>query len=289
VRITNIKRFAVHDGSGIRTTVFFKGCPLKCIWCHNPETISPRPEMGYYQHKCVSCGRCALKCASGVQVFENGVHSFKRELCVSCGVCAKVCPVQAMELYGTEYTVEEITPLLLEDEAFYRTSNGGITLSGGECLLQDGECAALLAEMKKHNIHTAVDTCGNVSRSAIDTVLPLTDIFLYDIKAVDEDMHIKYTGKSNKLIINNLMYLDNLGAPLEIRIPLVPGCNDSEIEAIRELLSSLRHPVKARIIPYHDFARTKYKALLMDDTMPEVIPDIIENKEIKLCHNRRVS
>ena len=278
MKITSIKRFAVHDGPGIRTTVFFKGCPMKCVWCHNPETISPRTEMGYFEHKCVSCGRCALKCPSGAQVIENGVHHFNRSLCVSCGACVKDCPARAMELYGTEYTVNEITPLLLEDEPFYRTSGGGVTLSGGECLLQAGECATLLAEMKKHNIHTAVDTCGCVSRNAIDAVLPVTDSFLYDIKAVNEEVHIKCTGKGNKLILDNLFYLDSLAAPLEIRVPLVPLCNDGEIKPIQKLLSTLRNPVCTKILPYNDFARSKYMALAMEDTMPKK-SDFFEESE----------
>ena len=185
-RIFEVKRFAVHDGDGIRTTVFFKGCPLKCVWCHNPEGISTKSELAYYAHKCIVCGECQNVCPTGAHTIENGKHSFNREKCIICGKCTDVCLSDALILYGKEMTVEELLPVLLKDKDFYDNSGGGVTLSGGECLMQADFCAELLQMLKKEGINTAVDTCGYVPKESIDKVLPYTDTFLYDIKAIDE-------------------------------------------------------------------------------------------------------
>ena len=182
--IFEIKRFAVHDGDGIRTTVFFKGCPLRCVWCHNPEGLSAKYEVGFYEHKCIGCGECKK-------------DNFEVSDCLG----------NARVEYGKEISVCEMLPLLLEDKEFYDNSEGGVTLSGGECLIQADFCAELLKELKRLGIHTAVDTCGFVSRNALDKVIPYTDVFLYDIKAYDEDIHIRCTGVSNKQILENLKYL----------------------------------------------------------------------------------
>lgn len=171
-KIFEIKRFAVHDGDGIRTTVFLKGCPLKCVWCHNPEGIGFEKQLSYYDHKCVGCGACAEVCPEGVHTFENGVHKLNRVKCKACGKCEAVCLSQALKLYGEEMSVDELLPLLLEDREFYENSNGGVTLSGGECLMQADFCAELLRELKAHHIHTAVDTCGFVSKEAIEIRIP---------------------------------------------------------------------------------------------------------------------
>ena len=186
--IFEIKRFAVHDGDGIRTTVFFKGCPLRCVWCHNPEGLSAIPQTAHYSHKCIGCGEC------------------KKE-----GFGPSDCLGEAYTVYGREVLADELLPLLLEDRDFYENSGGGVTLSGGECLIYADFCAELLRRLKAEGIHTAVDTCGYVSREALDKVIPYTDVFLYDIKAADESVHIKCTGVSNRRIIENLRYLDSLG------------------------------------------------------------------------------
>ena len=167
--ITDIKKFAVHDGDGIRTTVFFKGCPLRCVWCHNPEGISPKKELAYYSHKCILCGRCAKICEANH--LDCG-HIFNRDKCTMCGECVDICPASAFALYGKEMGVEEIMEILLEDKLFYESSGGGITLSGGECLLQADFCRELLIECKNRRLNTAVDTSGFVSREAFDKVLP---------------------------------------------------------------------------------------------------------------------
>ena len=257
--IFEIKRFAVHDGDGIRTTVFFKGCPLRCVWCHNPEGLSSLPQEAFYAHKCIGCGEC------------------KKE-----GFTAEDCLGEARVLYGREFTVDELIPLLLEDREFYETSGGGVTLSGGECLMQSDFCTELLMRLKENGIHTAVDTCGFVSKNALDKVIPYTDVFLYDIKAYDEDVHIKCTGVPNKQILENLIYLDSIGKDIEIRIPYVPDYNDGQIEKIAKFLKPLKNISKIRILPYHNLAGSKYEALGMKNTLPTRIPT---NEELKNAAN----
>lgn len=274
--ICDIKRFAVHDGDGIRTTVFLKGCPLNCVWCHNPESISTKPQTGFYEHKCIGCGECVTVCPQNAHKMESGNHIFDRELCVGCGKCEAVCLGNALKLYGREYTAEELLPLLLEDRDFYDNSGGGVTISGGECLLHADFCAELLKALKKENIHTAVDTCGFISREALDTVMPYTDIFLYDMKAFDEDIHIKCTGQSNKRILDNLGYLDKKGMKIEIRIPYVPNYNSEEINKIFDFLKSLKNIWKIRVLAYHNYAASKYKALSLENTLPKKVPNEAE-------------
>lgn len=254
--ISDIKRFAVHDGPGIRTTVFFKGCPLKCIWCHNPESIDFKPQIAFYESKCIGCGACQKA-------------DFTTEECLGA---AKV-------LYGKEVTVEELLPKLLEDSAFYANSGGGVTLSGGECLCQADFCMALLKRLKQEGIHTAVDTCGFVSKAAIEKVAPYTDIFLYDIKAIDEAVHIQCTGQSNQQILENLKHLDGIGKDIEIRIPYVPGWNSDQIEKIAAFLSDFQHITKIRVLPYHNYAGSKYTALNMENTLPQILPTEEEIKK----------
>ena len=247
--IFELKRFAVHDGDGIRTTVFFKGCPLRCVWCHNPEGLTATPQVAFYEHKCIGCGKCQKE-------------DFTPDGCFG----------EARVLYGKEMTVEELLPLLLEDREFYETSGGGVTLSGGECLAQAEFCAELLKALKEQGISTAVDTCGFVPREALDKVIPYTDVFLYDIKAYDEDVHIQCTERSNRQILENLYYLDKRGCAIEIRIPYVPDYNDDQMEKIAHGLAPLKNIVKIRVLPYHNYAGSKYSALGMKHTLPKRLP-----------------
>lgn len=270
--VFEIKRFAVHDGDGIRTTVFLKGCPLKCVWCHNPEGIGFSFQMSYFESKCIGCGECVRVCPSGAQKIKDGVHVFDRDKCEGCGKCADACLGDALIFYGKRMTANELLPILLEDKSFYETSGGGVTLSGGECLCHIDFCVELLTLLKKEGINTAVDTCGLVERENLDRIMPLTDTFLYDVKAINEDVHIKCTGKSNKRIIENLLYLDSKGARIEVRVPFVPGYNDGEMKKIAELLSSLKNLVGVRVLPYHNYAGSKYSSLEMENTLPERIP-----------------
>ena len=279
VNIVEIKRFAVHDGDGIRTTVFFKGCPLKCLWCHNPETLSPKRQLAFYGHKCVMCGKCAEVCS--LHSLSGGTHTIDKEKCVLCGRCAEVCPQSAIELFGTEMTVDEVCAALIKDKSFYDESGGGITLSGGECLLQSEACREILKEMKRCERNTAVDTCGFVPREAIDRVMPYTDTFLYDIKAIDVDVHKQCTGQPNGLILENLMYIDKSGAKTEIRIPYVPGYNDNQIDKIGSFLAQLKNITGVRVLPYHNYAASKYAALGIEDTLPKTLPSEAEISKAK--------
>ena len=271
-KIFEIKRFAVHDGDGIRTTVFFKGCPLKCVWCHNPEGISFKPELAYYQNKCINCGECISVCPKGAQKMTKNGHEFMREDCISCAACVDACLGSALTHYGTEVSVDELLPRLTEDKEFYDNSGGGVTLSGGECLMQADFCAELLKELKSLGINTAVDTCGFVSIEAIKKVIPYTDTFLYDMKAYDEEVHILCTGQSNKIILENLEYIDSMGKNLEIRIPYVPNFNDDQIPKIAKFLTKLKNVSRIRVLPYHNYAGSKYASLDMENTLPDTLP-----------------
>ena len=253
--IFEIKRFAVHDGRGIRTTVFFKGCPMRCLWCHNPEGLTAAPQVARYAHKCIGCGEC------------------KKE-----GFTPESCLGEATVLYGKQVTVDRLLPLLLEDRDFYDASGGGVTLSGGECLMQADFCAELLRRLKEEGIHTAVDTCGLVRRDDLDKVIPYADLFLYDVKAFDEDVHVRCTGASNGQILENLVYLDSIGKDVEIRIPYVPDHNDGQIEKISRFLARLKNVCGIRVLPYHNYAGSKYSALNIPGTLPQRLPTEAEIK-----------
>lgn len=287
-KIFEIKRFAVHDGDGIRTTVFLKGCPLKCVWCHNPEGIGFKAQLSYHAHKCISCGECVSVCPTGAHKMSEGGHTFEREKCIACSKCAEVCLGDALTLYGKEMTVDEILPELLEDKEFYENSGGGVTLSGGECLMQADFCSELLMKLKELGINTAVDTCGFVSRETLDKVIPFTDVFLYDIKAIDDDVHIRCTGHSNKAILENIKYLDERGCKVEVRYPYVPDYNDGEAYKIAEFLSELKNITKIRVLPYHNYAGSKYDALDMENTLPRRIPTDEEMKKVKMCFRKKM-
>ena len=254
--IFEIKRFAVHDGDGIRTTVFFKGCPLRCVWCHNPEGLLAKPQIAHFEHKCVACGEC------------------KKE-----GFTPDDCLGEAYFQYGKEIALDELLAILLEDKAFYENSGGGVTLSGGDCLMQADFCTELLKSLKANGVNTAVDTCGYVAKETLDKVIPYTDVFLYDLKAYDEDVHIKCTGRSNVRILENLEYLDCMGKATEIRIPYVPEYNDCQIEKLACFMAKLKNVTKVRVLPYHNYAGSKYEALKMENTLPCNLPtdEEIEN------------
>ena len=281
--VTKIKHFAVHDGDGIRTTVFLKGCPLRCIWCHNPEGLDFTPQMAYVEKKCIGCMQCVPVCESNAQQAADGKHRFVRELCVSCGKCERVCLGGAMELNGRLCTVEEIMPELLQDRDFYGHSGGGITISGGECLAQPGFVVSLLQKGKEYGINMAVDTCGFVKREVLDAAMPYTDTFLYDVKAIDNEVHIKCTGKPNDIILENLKYLDHNNCRIEVRIPYVPGYNSDQISLIAEFLVSLHNLSGVRVLPYHNYAGSKYKSLGMTNHLPLKMPTL---KDIINVENR---
>ena len=271
-----IKPFEIHDGDGIRTTVFFKGCPLHCRWCHNPESFFAKKEMLFYGERCKNCMKCVSLCAANT--VANGKHVFKRENCTLCGKCMEACMSEAFEIIGQNISAEEIAKQVLKDEIFMKGSGGGVTFSGGEPLLQVDLCVEIAKILKQRDVNIAIDTCGFVPREAFDKIIPYTDTFLFDVKAIENDVHIACTGKSNKIILENLLYLDSLGKNIEIRIPYVPEYNSDQIEKIAILLSELKHITKIRVLPYHNYAGSKYAALNIPNTLPSRLPTDAEIK-----------
>ncbi|MFA9379663.1 MAG: glycyl-radical enzyme activating protein [Acetanaerobacterium sp.] len=270
--IFDIKKLAVHDGPGIRTTVFFKGCPLACIWCHNPEGIGRRPELGFFERKCSNCGACAAVCPTGAhKMTDDGKHILDRALCTHCFACVGACLWEALTIYGRVVSVDEVFEELLADKNFFTESGGGVTISGGEPLTQPEFAAALLRRCTEAGIHTCVDTSGSVPWKAIERVLPYTRMFLYDVKFFDEDLHIRYTGVSNKLILENLTKLGSCDVPIEIRIPIIPHINDSEeqLKKTAGLLAGIPSISGVRILPYNELAQTKYTLIGVDSTVPD--------------------
>lgn len=245
--ITDVQRFCMHDGPGVRTTVFFKGCPLSCEWCHNPETQSRQKELLLYKQKCIGCGIC---------------KACDKEACTVCGECAQNCPTGAREVAGCEYTVQEVYNQIQKDVAFYG-EKGGVTFSGGECMLQIEPLTEVLKTCKEKGIHTAVDTAGYIPFEYFEKILPYTDLFLYDIKLFDSEKHKKYTGADNKLILDNLKKLFSVGAKIWIRIPIIPSVNDSveEMKKIKDFLDEFGTPEKIELLPYHPMGESKRRAL----------------------------
>jgi pyruvate formate lyase activating enzyme len=271
--IFDIKRFAVHDGPGIRTVVFFKGCPLSCAWCHNPEGIRREPELVRFEPRCIACHACIAACSHNAREIVEGQMVYHRERCELCGTCLEVCYAGALFQYGRMAGLDEIMSVLRQDEDFYGASGGGVTLSGGEPLAQPQFATALLRECRAAGLHTALDTCGQVAWSLLAAALAFTDLVLYDLKHLDPQQHRHYTGVNNALILENLLRLDRRGVPLEIRIPLVPTVNDgANLEATAAFLRTLENPFRVRLLPYHNLAGSKYQRLERQNRLPPIQP-----------------
>lgn len=260
--IFNIQKFSIHDGPGIRTTVFFKGCPLQCIWCHNPESQNLGKEILYDKNKCTLCGSCIKICQNNAIELKDNDLEINMDKCTFCGDCTVCCINSAKQIAGKEYTVYEVMKEVLKDRVFYKNSKGGVTLSGGEPLIYAAFVEELLMELKKENIHTAVDTCGAVDFKVLERISKYTDLFLYDIKSMDEEKHILYTGVSNKNIINNLINLSKIHNNINLRLPIIEGINADE-NHIFEILKLIKNTniKKINLLPYHDIAMHKYEKL----------------------------
>ena len=260
--IFNIQKFSIHDGPGIRTTVFFKGCPLQCIWCHNPESQNSGKEILYDKNKCTLCGSCIKTCQNNAIELKDNDLETNMDKCTFCSDCTVCCINSARQIAGKEYTVDEVMKEVLKDRVFYKNSKGGVTLSGGEPLIYAAFVEELLMELKKENIHTAVDTCGAVDFKVLERISKYTDLFLYDIKSMDEEKHILYTGVSNKNIINNLINLSKIHNNINLRLPIIEGINADE-NHIFEILKLIKNTniKKINLLPYHDIAMHKYEKL----------------------------
>jgi len=259
--IFDIKKFAIHDGPGIRTTVFFKGCPLSCWWCHNPESVSQTTHRIYRPERCIGCKACLSACLNGALVESQKKMQWIAANCVYCRSCEQACPSEAVAFIGKTMSVDDVMAEISKDAVFYDESRGGVTISGGEPLLQTSFLLALLDACGDLNLHRAVDTCGYADTETLLKVASRTELFLFDLKHMDPDKHRRYTGVSNQIILKNLKNLSQYGARIVIRVPVIPGINsdDENIDRTGSFISSLPGVGRVDILPYHVSAKTKYK------------------------------
>lgn len=260
--VFGIQRLSIHDGPGIRTTVFLKGCNVNCKWCHNPEGIPMQPLIGLNTERCIRCGGCVVACPNDCHRIDETVHKFERGKCIACGKCVDACPVQALELIGKKMTADEVMKVVLKDQKFYG-QDGGVTLSGGEALLQKDFALELMRRCQDHGIRVALETNGVHRKETYDAVMPYVDLFLFDYKATDPETHKKYVGCNNSRILENLRYLHDAGARVLVRCPIIPGVNDNQehFNAIAQLTKDLPGLVGAEILPYHKLGVSKAKRI----------------------------
>lgn len=294
--VTEIQRFSTHDGDGIRTVVFLKGCPLRCEWCHNPETQNTYNELFYIESNCILCGICENSCPNHCHHISTVQHIFDRSKCNACLACAQRCPANALSSVGKKMTIKEIVDEVMKDIAFYR-DNGGVTLSGGEPLMFPLECIELLARLKANGINTAIETCGLFDSRYAKDIARVTDTFLFDFKDSNRNRHFKYTGVSNDKILENLYFLDSFGKNIVLRCIMLNKINmdDDHINQIARTFHELKNCVRVDLLPYHPFGSSKYKRLgLQPKHNHELIPDrqdlirikeYLINKGVSVCLN----
>ena len=264
--IFNIQKYSIHDGEGIRTTVFFKGCPMECKWCHNPESQSYRPDIMHNTEKCVQCGICIEKCPQKAISVKDGIISTSADRCNFCDTCTDSCIGNAREIAGKTYTVDEIMKEIEKDKMFYEQSGGGVTLSGGEVMTQDMDyILGILKKCKRLGYRVNIDTCGHAVFENFERILPYVDTFLYDIKHMDNEIHRELTGQGNEMVLGNLEKLSEKGAKINIRMPLVEGVNsdDEHIGRVIDFLKTLKIE-KVNLLPYHNTGKSKYERMGMN-------------------------
>ena len=284
--VLNIERYTLHDGPGIRTTVFLKGCPLRCLWCSNPESQMGTPELVYFEDKCIGCGRCVSVCPQDaiVQDSPGAAVTVLFDRCDGCGQCIDACYVEALTLAGEKMTAEEVVAIVERDWPFYKHSKGGVTLSGGEALAQPEFSAEVLRLCQAKGIHAAIQTSGQASAKSLQQVLPYLDLVIFDIKHLDNETHKKLTGVPNDQILTNLSYINSSGTPIVLQVPLIPGLNDSEenLDNLAELVRSLPSVMGLSLLSYHTLGLTKYRSTGRDYALvdlPKVSPDYLEEKK----------
>jgi pyruvate formate lyase activating enzyme len=272
--IFDIKKFSLHDGPGIRTTIFFKGCGLRCWWCHNPESQRLGPELLLRPELCIQCGACLAECPQGAIQWDGQQFITDRTICERCGTCIAACAAETREIVGREMTVEQVMTEVLDDVVFYDQSGGGVTFSGGEPLLQGEFLLDLLRTCKSHDLHTTVDTCGFARAEIIDRVAPYVDLFLYDLKLMVNRRHREVTGAPNGLILDNLRRLSEHGHQIVLRVPIIPQINDDEenLRQIGAFVRSLPNIKQVDILAYHKLGIDKYERLSSPNPMPETVP-----------------
>ncbi len=271
--VFDIQKFALHDGPGIRTTVFLKGCPLNCVWCHNPESKKSAPQLAFLEKNCVSCARCKAACKQRVHTFTERGHTIDYSRCIHCGECEKVCLNHALKIYGKKMNSEEILKTVLKDKDFFKRSGGGLTVSGGEPMLQFEGLLQLLKEAKRCGLHVCLDTCGYADTKKYEKMIPYVDLFLFDYKATDKEKHKLYTGVDNSLILQNLDYLCSNKKQIFLRCPIIPGMNDNDehFRTIAKLSQKYESIIEVNLMMYHDMAKGK----------SEQIGEVYELKDLK--------
>ncbi len=284
--VFQIQRYCINDGPGIRTCVFLKSCPLDCIWCHNPEAKRRDPQVLCRLAKCHGCGDCARICLHNCHKFEEGKHVLDFSDCALCGNCLSACQAGALEIIGYECTAEEVVEAVRKDKIFYDTSGGGVTISGGEPLMQPDFLIAILQKSKKYGIHTAVETCGFAERQIMEDVLEYTDLFLYDYKETDRELHYKYTGVYPERILENLEFLYVKKKDVILRCPMIPGYNDREdhFKAIAALLDRYGNIKGVDLEPYHNLGEAKWEGLglVRKNKFSIPGPDVVERWKSKI-------